>query len=249
MKEVLVVGTNLPDAYHEALLSLYRDGEELSCNDWNQKQKEISMTFVAENATLEPMISKCFIGGHHELQQYKMEFLDGILDFNIGKDKMWSYTYHNRYKYQLPFIISELKRNSDTRRAIMNIRDFEIDSLKNDPACLQSIQYFIRNNKLHCKVLMRSNDATEATFMNAFAFIMLQQKIANELNIQVGSYTHRANSFHCYEKDYKLLEQYIEGILYKDLSELTYYYEDFYKELMEEEIPSILNMVEELKKH
>jgi hypothetical protein len=59
---------------------------------------------------------------------------------------------------------------------------------------------------------MRSNDAPEATYMNAFAFIMLQKSIADNLKVDVGSYFHRANSFHCYEKDFKLLESYISSI-------------------------------------
>jgi thymidylate synthase len=109
------------------------------------------------------------------------------------------------------------------------------------------MQFFIRDESLLCKVLMRSNDATEATFMNAFAFIMLQKYIADELGVKTGSYTHRANSFHCYEKDFKLLEQYARGIKEKSLPELTYDYDDYYKELMEENIPDIMEMINALR--
>lgn len=247
MKEIFVTGNTLPQAYHKALLALDAEGDILSCNDWGQQQKEVSMTYFVEDATAEPRVSRLYIGGFHELQQYVMEILDGILDFKIGDGNCWEYTYHNRFAYQIPFIISELKRNPDTRRAIMNIRDFEVDSKNNDPACLQSIQYFIRGGKLHCKVMMRSNDAAQASFMNAFAFIMLQQKIADELGVPVGSYTHRANSFHCYERNFPLLRQYVDSIKSKPEEEITYEYEGFYKDMMEEEIPSIQNQVQMLK--
>jgi thymidylate synthase len=63
----------------------------------------------------------------------------------------------------------------------------------------------------------------------------------------VGSYTHRANSFHCYEKDFKLLAGYIRGI--ESHETITYDYEDFYRELMEESIPEILEKVSQLKKN
>jgi thymidylate synthase len=94
---------------------------------------------------------------------------------------------------------------------------------------------------------MRSNDAPEATFMNAFAFIMLQKRIADTLGYNMGSYTHRANSYHCYEKDFKLIEGYMRGI--DSDEEITYDYEDFYRDLMEESIPEIEKKVTQLKEN
>lgn len=246
MEECFVVGRTLPEAYHKALRELLEKGDVLSCNDWETRQKEVSMTFYVEEAMAEPMVSMFWIGGPRELQQYKMEILDGILDFEIGHENKWEYTYHARFAHQLPFIINELKRNPDTRRAIINIRDFEVDSANAHPACLQSMQFFIREDRLHQKVMMRSNDAAEATFMNAFAFIMLQERIASELGISVGSYTHRANSFHCYEKDFARLEGYIKG-MERPVEKQTFVYDGYFKDLMEDCIPEIEAMVEELK--
>ena len=246
MKEIFVCGKTLPEAYHNALKELCENGEIVDCPDYGQSQKECSMTVFVENPTAEPRVSRLIIGGAHELQQYEMEIIDGILDFMIGADEnVWEYTYHDRFAYQVPFIISELKRNPSSRRAIMNIRDFEIDSANNDPACMQSIQYFIRDNKLHCKILFRSNDLAEAFFYNAFALIRLQEKIADELGVEVGTYTHRSNSMHCYEKDFDLIAGYIKGINERPVENLTYNYEEDFKEMMEEEIPSIMKMVAE----
>jgi len=250
MKEILVKGKTLPEAYHKAILALDTEGDIISCSDWSQKQKEASVTFVVENPLAEPMISRLYIGGFRELQQYVMEVLDGILDFKIGDGTCWEYTYHDRLvNYdgfnQLDFMINELKRAADTRRAVAIIRDNKIDPFNPDPACLQHMQFLIRDNKLHCKVLMRSNDAVEASFMNAFAFIMLQKSAAERLGLEIGSYTHRANSYHCYEKDFKLLEQYIDGIKNKPIEDITYEYEDYYKDLMEETIDEINELVQQ----
>ncbi|MCL2517440.1 MAG: thymidylate synthase [Oscillospiraceae bacterium] len=252
MKEVFVTGHTLPEAYHKAIMALYEEGDVLSCNDWNQKQKEVSMTFVVENPLAEPMITKLYIGGFRELQQYVMEVLDGILDFKIGDGLCWEYTYHDRLvNYdgfnQVEFIINELKRNNDSRRAVAIIRDNKVDPFNTDPACLQHMQFFIRDGKLHCKVLMRSNDAVEASYMNAFAFIMLQKSIADRLGVEMGNYTHRANSYHCYEKDFNLLEQYVKGIKNNPIEDITYCYEGDYQELMEESLPEINNLVQTLK--
>ena len=71
--------------------------------------------------------------------------------------------------------------------------------------------------------------------------------IADNLGIEVGSYTHRANSFHCYERDFDLLKGYVNRI--HDYSEeyITYNYEEDWKEMMEECIPDILKSVTELR--
>ena len=262
MKEIMVRGLTLPEAYHNALWQLYFDGEFVPCPDYNTNQKEVSITMIVEEPFKEPMISKLFIGGYKELQQYVMEMRDGILDFEVRKGN-WKYTYHNRmveypidnqidfpdewYKNQFIFVLDELKRNPDSRRAVIDIRDNSEDMYSDDPACLQHIQFFIRDNKLHMKVLFRSNDACKATFMNAFALIMIQKMIADSLGVDVGTYTHRANSFHCYEKDFKMLEGYVNRIHdYKD-EYLTYDYKDDWKDMMEECIPEILKNVEKLK--
>ena len=246
MREFIVWGNTLPEAYHMALGTLRDEGEEVPCPDYNTSQREVSLTMIVKKPLAEPMISRLMIGGPRELEQYRQEILDGILDFEIERGN-WAYTYHDRIAKQIPFVISELKRNPHSRRAVIVVRDWEIDSKNTDPACLQHIQYFVRDNKLHCKLMFRSNDACKATFMNAFALIMLQKKIADELGYEVGTYTHRANSFHCYAADYNLLDGYVER--YMGGAETTYDYVGEWDELMEEAKPDIVAMVEELKSH
>ena len=249
MFESYVTGTTLAEAYHRALSALQTFGDIVGCSDWNCKQKEVSMTMVVEEPLAEPMISRLFIGGPSELEQYRMEMLDGILDFEIEKGN-WKYTYHDRIKDQIPFVIEELKRNPSSRRAVMSIRTNE-DIGSEDPACWNHAQYFIRDGKLYCKVLFRSNDACKATFMNAFALIMLQKRIADELGVDMGSYTHRANSFHCYEKDFEMLEGYVHRIKKcvkaGNECDLTFEYDGDWKEMMEEARPGILKQVEILR--
>lgn len=226
-KEIFVTGKTLPEAYHWALLAL-QSAPVIPCPDWNTNQKECSMTMVVEEPFAEPMISRLFFGDPRSLEQYRQEMLDGILDFEVERGN-WAYTYHQRYtsqrafdKVKFPmilynevnqyeFVINELKRNPYSRRAVMDIRSLE-DVGNPECSCWQHAQYFIRENKLHCKILFRSNDACKATFMNAFALIQLQKRIADELGVEMGTYTHRANSFHCYERDFELLDGYCSRI-------------------------------------
>ena len=243
MIERIVKRRSLPEAYHDALAVLFTTGETADCPDWNTRQIECSMTMEVVEPLAEPMISRCFVGGYRELEQYRQEMLDGILDFEVERGN-WAYTYHQRIASQIPFVVEELRRNPYSRRAVIDVRD-KMDIGSDEPACLQHIQCFIRDAALHCKVLFRSNDAVKATFMNAFALIMLQKKIADELGIAVGTYTHRANSFHCYEKDLPLLVGYVQRICGSE--ENTYCYEGEWDELMEDAKAEIAEMVELLK--
>jgi len=244
MKEFYIEGRTLPEAYHKALIALNTQGEIADCPDYGQLQKECTMTVRVEAPAAEPRISKLLICGPKELRQYELEMLDGILDFIIGKaDNLWEYTYHQRYASQLDFIIEELKREPFSRRAVMSIRDFAVDSSNAHPACLQSIQYFIRDGKLDCCVLFRSNDLPEAFFMNAFALIRLQEKVAVALGVPIGSYSHRSNSMHAYEKNFDLIEGYVQRIKTGAGEGLFYDYEGFFKDMMEEYDPEIMAMV------
>ena len=249
MNEILVSGKSLPAAYHAALKALSEKGEICDCADYNTRQRECSLTMVVEDPLSEPFISRLFIGGAKELQQYRREMLDGILDFEIERGN-WAYTYHSRMAEQIPLVIADLQRNPSSRRAVIDIRDWHHDFApgNENPACLQHIQYFIREDALHCRVLFRSNDACKATFMNAFALICLQERIASELGVKMGSYSHRANSFHCYEKDFPMLEGYVKRIdSADDIDDITYSYEDDWKDMMLAADPEIDAMIEELK--
>lgn len=233
MYEALVCGYTLPDTYHDALkvLSASSDGE-------------ISITMKVTNPLAEPRISRFFPGGPGDLERYRQEMIDGILDFEVENGN-WQYTYHQRYSKWIDFVVWDLKRDPNSRRAVISVRDNESDAYSNDPACLQHIQFMIREGKLNMYVLFRSNDAVRASFMNAFALIELQKLVADKLGVPVGEYTHRANSFHVYPESKATLDGYLKRIYSGE--DLTFNYEGEWDALMEESKTNINKMVEEQK--
>lgn len=272
-EEFFAYGETLPDAYHKALYSLWCAGEEVPCPDYNTTTLDCTMTFVVLHPLQEPMISKLSFCGPYDLEQYRQEMLDGILDFEVENGK-WDYTYHQRMTDwdfvmndfygrvwqdeidQICFVIEELRRNPYSRRAVIDIRNNYRDMFSSDPACMQHLQFFVRDGKLNLKVLFRSNDAVKASFSNAFALILLQKRIADELGYEVGTYTHRANSFHCYERDFDMLKGYVkrieESVPCHDLTNaapenLCYNYVGGWDLLMEECKPLIETKVKNLK--
>ena len=117
MKEILVEGINLPDAYHKALVELNKIKKHVDCQDYNTTQIECSMTVHIKNPIAEPRISKLHYGGAYDLQKYVGEMVDGDMDFMIGKSPSYHYTYHARFAPYLQATIDELYNNPSTRRA------------------------------------------------------------------------------------------------------------------------------------
>lgn len=247
-----VVGKNLPDAFYRSLLELELFGNYVPCPDYDTEIKEMPISICVENPLEEPMITKLGIFDTESLQQYLMEVKDGILDFMIGKgETAWEYTYHDRIKDQILFVVKELKRNKYSRRAVIDVRDNSVDMFNEHPACLQHIQFLLRDNGLNMIVTMRSNDAFNACFMNMFAFILgIQKEVADKLNVEVGEYIHNVGSFHIYKKDYDKLQKMLNrGLEANALSlNLAYNYKNNWDLLMKDEIPKIMKKVEDQKR-
>jgi thymidylate synthase len=104
-------------------------------------------------------------------------------------------------------IIKLLKHDPYTRRAVLNLYNgvAEIDS--KDVACTCSIQFLFRNNKLDATIYMRSNDLIWGLPNDIFFFTMLQERLANELKVEAGSYTHMVGSLHLYERHFNLADR------------------------------------------
>lgn len=103
------------------------------------------------------------------------------------------------------FCLELLKKDPSTRQAVIHIKDakdYLLEPTKDVP-CTLTLQFFIRDGKLHLTVNMRSNDLWMGFPYDVFNFCALQNKMAMELGIPVGTYTHIAGSLHLYKRNYK----------------------------------------------
>ncbi len=108
---------------------------------------------------------------------------------------------------QWDYVKDELRRDPDSRRAVIHIRtpDDSVHASKDVP-CTLALQFFIRDNKLHLHVNMRSSDIILGIAYDVPAFTTMQEVLANELNVELGEYVHTSNSLHCYERDFEMLD-------------------------------------------
>ena len=108
---------------------------------------------------------------------------------------------------QWSYVVNELKNDPDSRRAIMHIRvpDDSLDA-KLDVPCTIALQFFIRDGKLHQVANMRSSDVIFGIAYDIPAFTIFQELLANELEVEIGTYTHTSNSLHIYERHFEMAE-------------------------------------------
>lgn len=108
-----------------------------------------------------------------------------------------------------------LKADPHSRRAVVTIHNPVwdiVDSDSKDIPCTLNLQFLIRQGKLDCFCTMRSNDVWYGTPHNVMMFTFLQRALASWLDVAIGTYHHRANSFHLYtameDKARAMMEEY-----------------------------------------
>lgn len=113
---------------------------------------------------------------------------------------------------QWDYVVNELKRDPDSRRAVIHIRSpFDSKEAKLDVPCTLTLQYFIRDEALHSIVSMRSSDLILGIAYDVPAFTLFQEMLALELGVKLGTYTHISNSLHIYENKFKQVESILKG--------------------------------------
>lgn len=115
---------------------------------------------------------------------------------------------------QFDFVINELIRDKDSRRAVITILQpyhTIADDLKDVP-CTYGLSFRIRENKLNMTVKMRSQDSYFGLGSDVPIFSMLHEMLYVMLKeaypeLQYGKYHHFVESFHIYERHFQFLTE------------------------------------------
>jgi thymidylate synthase len=263
-------------AWEESLILLHQKGCDIKTQydkPGDPPSKDATMLITVTDPLKEPMIHKDFPGGPEDLQEYVMEVCEGIKDHwvrdpdNPG-DTRWEYTYHQRlFAYQVPTrqpidqierMCRKLAETPHTRRAQALTWKVWEDNDCYDPACLQSLWCRVTEENgepvLSMNVRFRSNDAYKAAFMNIFALVEMQRRIAARVSeisgrtVKVGRYCHLADSYHIYGSYFREFEARFLGALDKrTFEQRTMRYQDL-REMMEEARPAILEKARRMGK-
>ena len=268
-------GKGIAEAWENSLILLNKKGCDIKTmydKPEDPPSKDATMMITIMNPLAEPMIHKDFPGGLEDLQEYVMEVVEGIKnhlvrDPNDPNDTRWEYTYNERlFAYKVPgldkiydqieIIAKKLAETPYSRRAQAITWKVWEDNECYDPACLQSIWCRLTQERnvfyLNTNVRFRSNDAYKAAFMNMFALVQLQKKIADRISelsgkkVKLGRYVHIVDSYHIYGSYFnEFKKRFLEGLNSRSFEERTYRYEDV-KEIMDEARPAILEKVKNM---
>ncbi len=157
----------------------------------NIENRTISITILDPLENIPDGFSESYI------KKYVDEFMNGI-----GDNNEFVYTYHERifkkWGNQVEKVIEQLKKNNNTRRALISLWDPSNDLGYVSAPCLDFIWTVIRNNRLEFHVVFRSHHIAtvtedgkmvkgEGAFVpNIYALATLQQYIAENLDVERG---------------------------------------------------------------
>lgn len=228
-------GVTIPEAWENSVLKLRALGADISTQydqPGDPPSKDCSMMMVIEDPLREPMLHREIPCGPDALSEYVKEVCDGIKDHlirdpNDPNDHRWEYTYHQRlFGYDFPVeqdgeigkkaldqiegVCQRLAECPYTRRAQAITWKVWEDNSCYDPPCLQSIWCrILPSTELHLdmNIRFRSRDAYKAAFMNTFALVMLQKRMAERISelrgetVHVGRFVDFSDSYHIYGKN------------------------------------------------
>lgn len=114
-----------------------------------------------------------------------------------------------RMGLQLRRVVSLLREDPSSRRAQVLIqREEDLYTHNRDIPCVTSLQFFLRQDhttfgqtRLDMVCHMRSQNANTVMPYDLFALTMLQECVANVLDVQLGTYHHLTGSMHIMAKD------------------------------------------------
>lgn len=138
-----------------------------------------------------------------------------IWDEFLNSEGKFDYTYNERISKSLYFVLDELKRNPDTRQAIIPI--FKPSDAKNVGGkkripCSIYYDFQIRRGRLNIVYHQRSADVVTHFGNDVYLAWKLMEWVANKVDVKQGYLFHNIDSLHAYKKDWPTLKQCIDDI-------------------------------------
>lgn len=135
-----------------------------------------------------------------EIQKYTSAW-DRMSDDGQTVNSNYGWCIRHKYGFdQWEYVRELLRKSPETRQAVIHIKTADNKESK-DVNCTVCLQFFIRDNKLHATVYMRSNDIWMGFPYDVFQFTCMQILMSMELGVEIGTYTHVAGSLHLYKRD------------------------------------------------
>lgn len=139
-------------------------------------------------------------------------FWEHISDDGTTSNSAYGYRLMKKHGFnQIDKIVELLQKDPLSRRAVLNINipNEHVIETKDEP-CTIAIQFLVRDEKLNCTVMMRSNDIWFGTPYDWAFFMELQKVVADRLGLAYGTYVHFATSLHLYDRDFDKIQAVVD---------------------------------------
>ena len=131
---------------------------------------------------------------------WKQMMVEGTTEVNSNYGYFWN------KNDQLQRVITELKNNPQSRRAIVVHYDInELDRYKYDTPCNDVLNFYIKDDKLHLSVFARSIDLVFGFCNDQFTFAKLMEMVAFQLDLPLGTMHWMITNLHIYPRHYDML--------------------------------------------
>lgn len=114
--------------------------------------------------------------------------------------KTFNGSYGVPVKQQWPYILGVLKKDIDSRQAILQIYRTPAGVTKDVP-CTLSIQFLVRDKKLHTIATMRSSDVWLGLPYDVHCFTQMGNVLAGQLGVEQGWFIIHLGSSHMYDRN------------------------------------------------
>lgn len=146
-----------------------------------------------------------YLSGSNQLSSIQpySKFWNQLSDDGETLNSAYGHRIYTKFGFDQWEHVKEILRNDPlSRQAVIHIKDADNTPTKDLP-CTLNLQFHLREGQLHMTASMRSNDIWLGFPFDVFCFTSLQIKMAMELGVKVGEYTHFAGSLHLYERNVK----------------------------------------------
>ncbi len=226
----IIRAPSIGNAHEQVIRMILEKGSIVQTED-----KDATIEFEEIAMQVDTPLSEPMVSSHSRLQcKFVEQYANDLLH---GSHAVFEYDYHGRlfdwgekllvygepvHVNQIDYIVEKLRESPNSRRAVAITWNPVTDEKLKDCPCLQLVQCVIKNEKLHMRVVFRSNDMLTAAGANMYALVGLQKYIADKLDIPCGTYTHISLIPHIYYmRDIHDIEPYCgKGKLFKPINEI-----------------------------
>lgn len=223
-----LVSNDIDNIYLSLCKMLTQKSSKVS-NTYERNAVMIQLTDIRNNIVSIRNLSPAYLAG--ELLWYytgrnDLEFISkfssfwkNISDNGLTCNSAYGYLMQGGYGFnQIALIIKMLQKDPNSRRAVINLNvpNPKAITTKDEP-CTIALQFFIRNKKLHCIAMMRSNDIWFGFPYDVAFFTDVQKYIARHLGIEYGTYYHFAVSLHLYDRDFEKIMNIVQNPIKKKI--------------------------------